>query len=144
MKKITGTALATILLTVLACAIAWSGDAREVRIGNYLLLRIRCAAGGYSVDERAAALQQRANNLLNGGKEYSTFSVSKFGKAVNIYAENVFFMTVTPADAQANGTTPMKLARIWAARLRDLFPKSTPDKPGVGRPGQESPPGSIE
>jgi hypothetical protein len=144
MKKNITMTVAIILLTVLACSIAWSQDVREVRIGDYLLLRVRCAAGGYTIDERVAALQQRANNLLKGGKEYSTFSVRKFGKCANIYAEDVSFMTVTPGDAKANNTTPMKLAKIWAARLRNLFPKSTPDKPGVGRPGQEGAPGNAE
>ena len=133
-----------ILLTVLACSIAWSEDTREVRIGDYLLLRIRCAAGGYTVDERVAALQQRVNNLLRGGKQYSTISVRKSGTDANIYADDVFFMTVTPADGKANGTTAEKLANVWAERLRDLFPKSTPDKPGVGRPGQVGAPGNAQ
>ncbi|MGC8863403.1 MAG: hypothetical protein ACP5R5_11615 [Armatimonadota bacterium] len=144
MRKNITMAAVIILLTVLACSIARSEDVREVRLGDFLLLRIRCAAGGYTIDERVAALQQRANNLLKGGKEYSTFSVRKFGECANIYAEDVFFMTVTPGDAKANGTTPMKLARIWAARLRNLFPQSTPDKPGVGRPGQEGAPGNAK
>ena len=144
MKKSITMIVASILLTLLACSIAWSEDVREVRIGDYLLLRIRCPAGGFSVDERVAALQQRANNLLKGGKEYSTFSVRTSGTDANIYAEDVFFMTVTPADAKANGTTAEKLANIWAERLRVRFAKSTPDKPGVGRPGQVGAPGNAK
>ena len=142
-KNITMTVV-IILLTVLACSIAWSQDTQEVRIGDYLLLRVRCPAGGYSIDERVAALQQRTNNLLKGDKEYSTFSVKKSGTDANIYAEDMFFMTVTPADAKANGTTAEKLANIWAERLRVRFAKSTPDKPGVGRPGQVGAPGNAK
>lgn len=144
MKKQITVAVATLLLATLVCSIAWSQDAREVRIGDYLLLRVRCAAGGYTADERVAALQQRVNNLLRGGKEYSTISVRKSGTDVNIYADDVFFMTVTPADAQANSTTTWQLANTWAERLRVRFAKSTPDKPGVGRPGQVGAPGNAQ
>ena len=134
----------TILIAMLACSIAWSQDAREVRIGDYLLLRVRCGAGGYTADERVAALQQRANNLLKGGKQYATFSVRKSGTDANIYADNVFFITVTPADAKANSTTVENLANTWAARLRSRFAKSTPEEPGVGRPGQTGAPGNAK
>jgi hypothetical protein len=144
MRKNITMAIVVILLTVLACSIAWSQDTQEVRIGDYLLLRVRCPAGGYSILERVAALQQRANNMLKAGKEYSTFAVRKSGSDANIYADDVFFMTVGPGDAKANGTTVEKLANIWAARLRGLFPKSTPDKPGVGRPGQVGAPGNAQ
>jgi hypothetical protein len=127
---------ATIVLSVLACSTAWSADAREVRVGDYLLLRVRCAAGGYTIDQRVAALQQRANDLLKGGKESVTVSVRKSGLDVNIYTDDKLFTTVTSADAQANGDNAMSLAETWAQRLRTVFPKSTPDKPGVGRPDQ--------
>jgi hypothetical protein len=144
MKKNTTMTFVIIFLAVLACSAAWSEDAREVRIGDYLLLRVRCPAGGLSIDERVAALQQRTNNLLKGGKEYSTFSVRKSGTDANIYAQDVFFMTVTPADAKANGTTAEKLANIWAERLRVRFAASTPDKPGVGRPRAVGAPGNAK
>jgi hypothetical protein len=144
MKNSITITVVTILMAMLACSIAWSQDTREVRIGDYLLLRIRCGAGGYTVDERVAALQQRANNLLKGGKQYTTISVRKSGTDANIYADNTFFMTVTPADAQANSTTTEKLANIWAQRLRVRFARSTPDKPGVGRPGQAGAPGNAK
>ncbi|MCL5104264.1 MAG: hypothetical protein M1133_09130 [Armatimonadetes bacterium] len=144
MKKHVTITILTILLATLACSVAWSEDTREVRLGNYLLLRVRCAAGGYTVDERVAALQQRANNLLKAGKEYSTFTVRKSGNDANIYVDDTFFMTVGPADAEANGTTSEKLANTWAERLRNIFPRSTPDKPGVGRPGQEGAPGNAQ
>ena len=143
MKKKIMMTVVIMLLTVLACSIAWSQDTQEVRIGDYLLLRVRCPAGGYTILERVAALQQRANNLLRAKKTFMAFSVRMSGNDANIYTDNIFFMTVGPGDAKANGTTPEKLANIWAARLRGMFPKSTPDKPGVGRPGQVGAPGNA-
>jgi hypothetical protein len=134
----------TILLATLASSVASSQGTREVRLGNDLLLRVRCAAGGYTIDERTDALQLRANNLLKADKQYSTFTVRKAGGDSNIYADDTFFMTVTPADAKANGTTSAKLANSWAERLRVIFPRSTPDKPGVGRPDQPDVSGSVQ
>lgn len=144
MNRLVTITVFAVLLATIACSVAWSEDTREVRLGNYLLLRVRCPAGGYSIAERVATLQQRTNDLLKGGKEYSTFSVRKDGNDANIYAEDVFFMTVTPADAKANGTTSETLANTWAERLRNIFPKSTPDKPGVGRPDQPGAPGNAK
>ena len=126
----------TVLLATLANTMVWSEGTREVRLGEYLLLRVRCAAGGFSVDERVNTLQLRANELLRDGKQYATFTVKKSGNDANIYADDSLFMTVGPCDAVANGTTSEKLANIWAQRLRDIFPRSTPDKPGVGRADQ--------
>ena len=126
MKKSITMTVVVLLLTVLACSTAWSQDAREVWIGGYLLLRVRCPAGGYSIAERVAALQERANILLGTNKPTMKFSVKKFGTDANIYADATLFMTVTPADAKTNGTTSAKLADVWAARLRDLYPKAIP------------------
>jgi len=71
-------------------------------------------------------------------------SVKKSGNDINIYTDDIFFMTVTPDDAKANSTTTEKLADTWAERLRVRFPKSTPDKPGVGRPDQTGAPGNAK
>jgi hypothetical protein len=138
--KITGF---TILFAALAFSAAWSAGTQEVRLGDRLLLRVRCASGGYTIDQRVNELQLRANNLLQDGKDVIAFSVRKSGTDSNIYANSTFFMTVSPADAKANGTTSEKLANIWAERLRVIFPKSSPDKPGVGRPGQVGAPGNA-
>ncbi len=126
------------------CSVAWSEGTREVRLGDFLLLRVRCAAGGYTIDERVNALQLRANDLLRAKKTTITCSVRMSGADANIYTDDKFFMTVTPADGKANGTTAEKLANTWAQRLRTVFPKSTPDKPGVGRPGQVGAPGNAK
>ena len=129
-----------VLITLLACSVAWSSDSQDVTIGDYLLLRVRCPAGGYSIDQRVAALQQRANDLLRGGKTTMTITVSKSGNDAIIYTDGTLFMTVTQADAKANGTTTDNLANTWAQRLQSRFPKATPDKPGVGRPGRPTSP----
>lgn len=134
MKKYAAMAVITLLLTALACSVAWSQTARDVKIGSFLLLRVRVPAGGYSINERAVALQNRANDLLKGGKQSIGVSVKPAGHDVNIYADGHFFMTVGPGDAKANRTTPEKLAKMWAERIRVIYLQATPNKPGVGNP----------
>ena len=124
-----------VFLTVLACSTVWPAGAGEVWLGNSLVLRVRCAAAGYTIDQRVNALQLRANDLLETGKDIPTITVRKSGKGAIVYAGDTVFVTVTPCDAQANGTTTEKLANIWAARLRTILPGVTEAKPGVGTPG---------
>jgi len=124
-----------IFVTVLACSTVWPAGSGEVWLGNSIVLRVRCAAAGYTIDQRVNALQLRANDLLEAGKDIPTITVRKSGKDAVVYAGDTLFVTVTPADAQANGTTTEKLADIWAERLRTLLPKVTMYKPGVGSPG---------
>ena len=137
MKKQFKITVFTILLGTLACCAAWSDGPRDVSIGDYLLLRVRCPAGGFTIDQRADAIQQRANDLLRAGKTSIALNITVSGNDTIIYTDGILFATVTPADAMANGTpNTQELAFTWANRLRTRFPKSTPWKPGVGRPDQ--------
>jgi len=55
-------------------------------------------------------------------KSLPVFTALKSGMDYNIYADNKLFLTVTYADAQANGTTPGRLASIWVKRLNSTLP----------------------
>jgi hypothetical protein len=144
-RNITMVAVATLvaIMALLVCSTVWAQDNRQVWLGNSLLLRVRTAAGGYTIEQRVEAIQRRANALLEKGMSIPKVAVRKSGASANIYAGNTLFMTVTPADGRTNGTTSMKLANIWAGRLRDILPRITMDKPDVGRPGQVGAPGNA-
>ncbi len=114
--------LATIVSSVAQCQ-----QCGEVWLTNFLLLRIRCAAGGCSVEQRADAIQQRANDLLALGKGIPQVTVKKTGADANIYTNKCLFMTVTAADGKAANTTAVKLANTWAQRLRTILPQATPE-----------------
>lgn len=133
MKKRSVVAIAVALLVVLSCSIARSESSGEVYLAGFLLLRIRCGAGPYTLEERTSKLQHRANSLLELGKHVSEFTVKKTGKDVAIYADKEIFLTVAPGDAKANSTTVERLAQTWAQRIREIYPQATPEKPGVGR-----------
>jgi len=142
-NTIVAVATLTAIMALLLCSTVWAADSREVWLGNSLLLRVRTAAGGYTIEQRVGAIQRRANLLLQLGNNLPKITVRKSGDSANIYAGDTLFMTVTPADGRTNSTTSMKLANIWAGRLRDILPRITMDKPGVGRPGQVGAPGNA-
>lgn len=125
---------AVAIVVVLACSIASPAATGDVWLGSHLLLRIRTAAGGYSIEQRVDAIQLRANNLLQEDKVVSAVTVQKSGYDANIYTDGELFMTVTAADARANGTTVEALANQWAQRIKRILPQVSQVKPGVGPP----------
>ena len=131
------------MATMLLCSTVWAADSRQVWLANSLVLRVRSDSGGYTVAQRVHDLQLRSNLLLQDGNDLPRFTVKKSGTDRNIYADNAFFMTVSPADGRANGTTCAKLASNWAGRLGNILPGVTMYKPGVGRPGQVGAPGNA-
>ncbi len=137
MRRVVIITVVTALLAAFAGSLAWSQERGDIWLSGYLLLRIRTAAGGYSVEERVNAIQARANNLLRLGQSVPVVTVTTAGRDAVIFAGGKLFITVTPADAKANGTTPERLAEVWAQRLRSILPKASPEKPGVGLPGGE-------
>lgn len=138
MIRILATLSALVLLVGLTCSIALSQQDGTVYLGGFMLLRMRTPAGGFSAEQRAAALQMRANALLQLGKGIPRVTTVRTGKDVNIFTDRNLFVTVTQADARANHTTTDKLAAIWASRLRTILPQATPEKPGVGLSGGRS------
>ncbi len=131
MSKLVLTIVAAMLLVAVLSSTAAAQQAREIWMSSYMLLRIRNGAAGYSLDRRADEIQIRANNLLQLGTPVSSFTVRKAGNDANIYADSELFLTVTPADAAANGTTVMGLARKWAQRLRTIYPDAKARRPGT-------------
>ncbi len=107
----------------------------DVWMADFLLLRVRCPAGGYTVQQRANAIEMRANNLLKlGGFDLATVKVWKSGNDALLYANGQLLVTVDPCTAMANDTTPERLANLWAQRLRTIYPKVVPEKPLLKRP----------
>ncbi len=138
MIRILATLSALVLLVGLTASVAHSQQDGTVYLGGFMLLRMRTTAGGFSAEQRAAALQMRANALLQLGKGIPRVTTMRAGKDVNILTDRDLFVTVTESDARANRTTTDKLAAMWAHRLRAILPQATPDKPGVGLSGGRS------
>lgn len=135
------TAALAALMLVMIVAPAALADVGEVWMSDFLLLRVRCPVAGYSVEERVAEIENRANDLLFlDGIDLSKVRVEKKGQDAVIFAGDAVLITVTQCDAKANKTTPQKLATAWVQRLREIYPDVVPKKPLLA-PLPSPPPG---
>ena len=122
--------VASLILAMLPIAsLAAPGD---IWLADSYLFKVRTAAGGYTIDQRADELQARANDLLQVERQIPPVSLETAGNDVNIYAGCKLFATVTAADASVNNTTVGSLAAIWAHRLEAALPQAAAYKPGIG------------
>lgn len=136
MKKMLAIVLMISVLTIASSALVSAQDG-NVMMGGYLLLRLRCPAGGLSAPQRVEAVQRRVDALLSLGQATAPpTSVAMVGNSAALYAGNQLIVTVDPCDARANGTTPEALARVWGERFRTIYPAASPVKPGVGPPAR--------
>ena len=109
---------------------AFAAEEGDVMMADFLLLRIRCPVAGYTIAQRADAVQRRANDLLVlGGIDLSTVHTQRIGWDVAIYAGGKLLVTVSECDARVNLTTVDGLARKWASRFREIYPKVVPKAP---------------
>jgi len=101
------------------------GQPGEVIIGQEVVLRVRFAAGGYSVEQRADIVTQRINRLL-GSRVFdpSDVTVAVRNKEYVVLMGDTLIITVDKETAAFNKTTPEKLANIWADNLRRVIPKA--------------------
>lgn len=128
----------TILLALIALLLlaalplpAQNGQEGNVMMANILLFRIRCPASGYSVQERADAVQRRLNDLIvAGGIDMNTVKIVTVNNTTAIYAGGRLLVTVSECDARANKTTVAKLARRWTDRFKKIYPMIIPPRHG--------------
>jgi len=129
MVKLSRVVLTVVVLIVVFCALA-SAEEGDVMIADFKWLRIRCPAAGYSIAQRADAIQARANNLLSlSGLNLSTVIVRMEGTDAVIYADGKLLATVGWCDARANDTTPEALAQVWAQKFKEIYPNVVPRPP---------------
>jgi len=131
--------------TLAATAAAAAQEPVDVGAGGTLILRLRVTVSGITPSERATILYNRLNNIMSDRQVMpeDVKTVQK-GDEWLIVAGPYLFITATPTDADANKTTPMKLAQIWASNLRIAIATARPVA-GTGEalvspgPAQEAP-----
>lgn len=103
----------------------------DVLVGQDVVLRIRFAAGGYTVQERAESVMLRINELL-GAQPFdpNDVKVVQKNKEWVVTIGNALIITADSATAKYNGSTPQQLATMWAKNLRIAIPKAK--NPSVG------------
>lgn len=95
-----------------------------VELSGVIILRVREAGPWPSVYARADEVYKRLHETLNElGDELSPerVTVESVGGLPAVMAGKHVIVTVTPVDARLNGTTPDRLARIWAANLKKAY-----------------------
>ncbi len=106
---------------------AAASNSGEIVIANQVVLRVRVAPPEMTVGERTLIVERRVVDIISYEK-LSPPDVKIKGNPnwPAICVGKHMLITVTPADAQANGTTPMELARSWAENVRRQLPKAEP------------------
>lgn len=91
-----------------------------VRVGGRTAFVIEEPVGAISPQERAAIVNERVQRILGASElDPQRMEVRRLGDgAPTVALGDLLIVSVTPADAAANGTTPERLADRWAARLR--------------------------
>lgn len=95
----------------------------DISLAGQVLLRIRYPAAGYTVAQRADAVQSRLNATLTmPGVGSGDVAVKMVGKEAAVYVRSQLIITADSTTAKFNQTTPAKLAAAWAANLRKALP----------------------
>jgi hypothetical protein len=121
----------TILMTVIIlsnAAMAYYATPGDVVVGNEVVMRIRDAAGGYSVEERTKSINERLVEIL------SYAPVNDVSVSVHLVKGNYVIsvgkyqlITVDKNMADANKSTPEKLAESWKKNLLPALKKQKPN-----------------
>jgi hypothetical protein len=129
--------LTTLILAAMTAAPgAVESEGNRLTLGGVLVLEFRAAAGGYTAEQRKAAMQDRVVEILSRpdlGPEQVRVVIGKGGHWAKVMAGPVLLVTATEADARANQSTPAKLAAVWAENFRRGFAAAKPRPiPGEG------------
>lgn len=122
-----------VLVTAMPALGQEGGDAR-VTLGGVTILEFRAAAGGFTPEQRKAAMQSRIVEILSHeelGSGHVRVERGKGGRTARVMVGRMLLITATGADAQANRSTPEKLARAWAANFRRALAAGKP-RPSPG------------
>ena len=123
------------IMVALVASLVLLGLAREgisqapepIVVAGVVVLRVRTAAGGFSIAERARVIRSRiALALTSEDLTPANVYVAPAGSELGIRAGRVLLVTVTEADARANETTTPALAVSWLAALRKTLPAAGP------------------
>ena len=102
----------------------------RVTLGGVLVVQFRAASGGFSPVRRAATMENRIVEILSRPDltpDAVRVTPGKGGRSATITVGPILLVTVTEADAQANRSTPMKLATTWAESFRRGYAEARPE-----------------
>ncbi len=92
-----------------------------VYIFNKLAVRFRAENAGLTVSERARITADRIAEFVSNGGQAKNISSAGDATTGKVVAGDNVICYVLEADAEANNTTPGKLAAVWAKNIRSLL-----------------------
>jgi hypothetical protein len=98
-------------------------DPASVDIGGQHVLKFRAGAGGMSPAQRRALFEFRMTKALTHTEYLKPVNMSyqKCPAGIAVYANGIYLLSVTPADAKANNSTPRSLAQRWGRSIKRTF-----------------------
>ncbi len=127
----------TSLIALLACGLAGAtlaqgqggANSNAVLVGGTPIMRVRVASGGYSPEQRAVQIQERVNKFLGMGPiRPDDITVRPLGNEAVVNVKGQLLFTADWATAHFNHSTPVQLANMWAAHMREVLPGLTQPK----------------
>src|SRR5712691_5984020 len=129
MKKIVLPLGAALVLSLLSMSRAGAFTmTQKCVIANELCFVSRAGAGGMTPEQRIDRVNERLAYILGyESLRPNNIRMVAAGPDVEIRVGRSLLVTVTPADARANGARrPESLARLWLRNLRDAMPQARP------------------
>jgi hypothetical protein len=100
---------------------------QQVVVASQFVHPIRVGAGGLSVEQRVDRINERLNRIIaREPLSPSNIKLKMVGTEPGIFAGRSLITTVTQADADANNSTPLRLARQWLSAYRHVLPQARP------------------
>lgn len=125
--------IATVMIGAFASLAGAFTMSEKIVVANELIAIARVGAGGYTADERIDRVNERLAYILgfeplDPGSIYAV----RDGRSRVIMVGDTQLITVTPADARANGMSVSELTNIWLRNAREVLPQArpTPSIPG--------------
>ena len=114
---------ALLALPALSAIRAIAHPSGEMFIGYQVVLRIRSAAGGMSIQERVDQVITRLNKRL-GSRAFdpTLITVRRHGGEYAVMHGDSLIVTADSKTAAYNKTSSEKLAKQWAANLKRVIP----------------------
>ncbi len=110
-----------------AMSICAAQETAEIIVGGQTVARVREAGTYESVQHRAAAVDERVNQLLATTDDPGSLEVSleQMDGRWTVMIAGEAIVAVYPAEAEANVMTPEMLGAMWVRKFKDALPTAT-------------------
>ncbi|MFW5867371.1 MAG: hypothetical protein ACOCX2_06115 [Armatimonadota bacterium] len=110
-----------------AMSICAAQEAADILVGDEVVARVREAGTYDSVEHRAAAVDEKINEVLAGTDDPGALDVTleKVDDLWTVMIDGTPIVAVYPSEAEANGMTPEMLGAGWVRRFKDALPEAT-------------------